>query len=294
MRGVADAERDSDEKMAVDAVVDGGDGGCPRGATFCQTQCPLPDFCDDFEGAQASSFDRWVGVGDYVNPIQIEAGRTGIVVDDAGARSSVLASIAVRPTVDRVFAGLVHSIFDAGPDARGVRVQFTGTMRTLDFVPDASQTARSAYMFAVGDLVENQGVTVVFKEKGASKLDIIVQRRPLIDDGEIVDLVALGGVGKDELANSRPSFELEIAPRDLLLARQHACPESADSDGGEPLPPNGMWLWVKIYVEKCLPLRGAIASPDWLNRLTLVGGVFVSPYGEGESRLDDIALTYLR
>lgn len=273
----------------------GGDGGCvARGSTFCETECPVPDFCEDFERTEDVTYKHWSGFADLTNPVQIEGGTTQIVIDDAAVRSNVLASRAARPTTARSFAGLVHAITDAGATPRGLRVRFSGTMSHLSFDPDGGASAHLAYLFAVGDLLANEGLTVVFKDKGETTLDVVVQRRPLIDDGDIVDLVKLAGVGKEDLANSRPNFEFEVAPRDLLIARKHICPEVDDSDGGDPPPADGLWLWVNIYVQKCLPLRGAIASPDWLTRVGVIGGVFVSSFGESETRLDDVALTFLR
>lgn len=300
LREVSDAEPDVDPGLGTRDGEPSGDGGCaPRGTSFCGTQCPVPDFCEDFESEEAGSFARWSGYGTSKNPLEIEGGTLGIVIDDAGTRSHVLASQASRPGTDRSLAGLLHTIFDAGPNPRGLRVQFTGTMREIVFDEDSGSSGRSAYLFAVGDPFANQGVTIVFKDKGASTLDVVLQRRPLFNDGEIVDLVALGGVGKDDIANSRPNFEFEVAPRSVLLERQHACPEvDGTADGGDasaPSPgPDAMWLWVKIYVEKCLPLSGSLASPDWLHQLALIGGVFVNSYGRAETRLDDVALTYLR
>ena len=298
LRDGSDAEAGSMTVLPSEGGPQPGDGGCvPRGSTFCETECPIPDFCEDFEHTEDVTYKHWSGFGELTNPVQIEGGTTQIVVDDAATRSNVLASIATRPTVARSFAGLVHAIFDAGAAAatpRGLRVRFSGTMSHLSFDPDGAPSARLAYLFAVGDLLANEGLTVVFKDKGETTLDVVVQRRPLLNDGDIVDLVKLAGVGKEDLANSRPNFEFEVAPRELLIARKHVCPEVDDSDGADPPPADGLWLWVDIYVEKCLPLRGAIASPAWLTRVGVIGGVFVSPFGESETRLDDVALTFLR
>jgi hypothetical protein len=278
-------------------------------ASFCQQQCPPPDFCDDFEG-EGPQLERWNGgagtaLGYPNRVIDHDAGVIDLVPDQVTS-STTLRARAEADDKSAAISFLVHEV-KAPPNQlpRGARVEMQGRIPIIDFVQtDAASEDKYVYMLAVGDTVRNEGVGVVLLEtKRKGDFDITIQQRGIATSGDVIFLGKLiDGLDIGYFSNPMSWFKL-----DILIAPETVMKEIGDScllldDDKQPLdaasipdvPSGGLRVLIKYTVNsRCVPLRGDFAKPDWLPRLTLLTGAVVGNEGKAELRADNVTVRFI-
>lgn len=284
-----------------DAGVDAPTDACPpRGATYCQQQCPVPDFCDDFEGARLA--ENWEAPLGFQNPLVTGAvANVHLERDDAGAQTQALFATAASDTSDSANAVLLNSLTRqvAGRKLRGARVRVDVRVPALSFADGGTVDSNVSFM-AFGSATVNQGIGIQVYVDGTNDYRLGIQQRALGPGNVRYDLLpSVVTAARDNFVKNYLPVDLMVGTPELLRERKIACTLSVDPDAGEPDAAGGdasvdgaMRIVIQFNqtTRKCAVLRDVLATPEWLGTAAFITGASVSDFGTADLRIDNLAV----
>ncbi len=292
------AELDSAPRPIETSVPDASDACAPRGATLCQKLCPVPDFCDDFEGSKLA--EGWDPPFGAQNPLRTGEGEVYVATDDAGNQTRVMIAEA-RSVGTESGTSIIATRFDKatrGRTLRGARITAELHATDLSFLADASPPGDPPgllTMLVFGSYALNQGVAISLYEAPLGELRLGLMQRTLGSGRDKFDLATLVVAPRTVFFKNPLPVELIVGRPELLREQRAACSLTADAGedaGGEDDVRVLLRLGATSAVgARCAALRGDLAAPAWLSSTALFVGAAVSDFGTASVRIDNVTVT---
>jgi hypothetical protein len=285
----------------TDAGVDG--DAC---STFsCSPACnPGTAFCDDFEN-ESDSLERWNGgaAGGTGTPITNRPDNHMGIAADPVAKSRMLSADVTEADAATSLIGIENLLRPAdGKAPIGVRVRFEMRAPDVDFFDtDAQRYDKFLISFILGDNVRSEGVGIALIEhtdKGHFDVSA-VQRGILQFNDNLNELGIVSRVDDITLKSQLFRFELVLAQQKVFDdIGEHCVPQDEDGDpidASQPdTPPDGLRLLVKSPTRvRCVLLQKSLATPDWIDRVTILAGIAFGGPGHGGVRIDNVAAYFI-
>jgi hypothetical protein len=277
-------------------AIDAGPEACaPRGTSFCDMLCPIPDFCEDFEGPKLAA--GWEPPFGFQNPLRSGGGDVYLAKDDAGNQTQVLIAEARSTTSDSDTSIIATTLDKAtrGRKLRGIRITADARPTSLSFDGDSGVTTGSMALLAFGSQLFNQGVGILFYAEVPGELRLGLQQRTLGGNGQRIELATvLDGYPKAGFFTNPIPIDLIVGTPELLRELKLGCTIVADAGedaGGE----NDARVLLKFgqIASRCAAFRGDLAAGDWFGSTALFVGASVSDFGTASARIDNVTVTLL-
>lgn len=286
-----------DRPLVLDASVkDAGDAAttdaCVLGTRWCETSCPRPDFCDDFDDPEPAPSTRW-SEGAFLSggSLTIEAdpshdalgavlfARAGAQLVEGGTPSNEVGAAAT----------LLQSL--SAPGARGLRIKFRARFADLSFDDvryDGDLPGPSAAIVGVLDRSGNAlGATAWRDPKRGLIVGVVLRKsdgskntsRPVV---EFEVTPATMGVIRD----SYSTFDIVFGSPAVLASQGLACPE---------VDPSAQFaVHTTVLFSECKPLPELTEAPAWLTAPSITTGTVLVGTGNVAVAIDGLAVYYLR
>lgn len=275
---------------------DASDACAPRGPSFCQKQCPVPDFCEDFEGARLA--EGWEPPFGVQNPLRSGEGNIFVALDDAGTQTRVLVAEA-RALTGNAVAQIIATTLDhaqRGRRLRGLRINADIRATEFAFAEDAGLGSEGVLtMLAFGSQALNQGVGISLFDAPNGEVRLVLQQRTLGGPGDKIELATVVQTKRNVVLLNTLPIEIFVAKPEVLREQSAGCTLLADAGedaGGENDTRVLMRFDPKVPIKgRCAVFRGPLSDPSWLNSTVLFVGASVSDFGSAAVRIDNIVVT---
>ncbi len=274
----------------------GSDGCAPRGTSFCQSLCPAPTFCDDFEGPELAK--GWEAPLGFQNPVVSGTeGHVSLGRDDAGAQSQALFAMARSDNSSSANAVILNS-FSGKPGAkgaRGVHLRFDLRVSSISWLNDGGSSVKSTTVFAFGSEALNQGFGVNLYGDEPGKLRLGILQRAL-GGGKGIEYQLIADVFNGDTANFVQNWlpiDITVGSPALLAERKIACTIVPDPDAGYDAGPDDTRLVIQMATaRKCTTFADPLIATDWLSATTIIVGASVSDFGNADVRIDNVLVDF--